>query len=78
MPKEGVLLEETIETLPDGKRAWSEHATVKRYRDELEVWAAKSATFVTKDGQVIRSSSPLLGIVDLVAGQALRDFYKLK
>ncbi len=71
-------LEETIETLPDGKRAWSEHATVKRYRDELEAWAAKNATFVTKDGQVIRSSSPLLGIVDLVTGQALRDFYKLK
>ena len=46
--------------------------------DELEAWAAKNATFVTKDGQVIRSSSPLLGIVDLVAGQVLRDFYKLK
>ncbi len=73
-----VELEERIEMLPDGEKVWSDHATLKRYVDELSRTVKQDETFIARGEWKIYESSVRHGIWDLVTRQAIRDFTKLK
>ncbi len=73
-----VELEERIEMLPDGKKVWSDHATLKRYVDELVGAVKENEFFITRRDWKIHTSSVHHGIWDLVTRRAISDFSKLK